>query len=181
MLKQIFFIVLLGFAIETSAQQIKWINMNKALELQQKKPQKIMVFFYAEWSEDSHKMNEQTFVNKDVARYINKHYYAVNFNGEGNEKVTYKDFEYTNPNYDPQRKGRNYQHFFADALKVTNYPTIVFFDEKGNVISPVAGYKSPTDLEIYLKMIASDDYKNVTTAKAWQDYQNNFKSKFSLN
>ncbi len=168
-------------AIETSAQQIKWVNMNEALELQEQKPQKILVFFYAKWSEDSHKMNETTLINKDVAKFINKNFYAVNFNGEGNEKVNYKDFEYTNPNYDPNRKGRNYQHFFADALKVSTYPTIVFFDEKGEVISPVAGYKSARELEIFLKMIASDDYKKVTTAEAWQDYQDNFKPVFSLN
>jgi thioredoxin-related protein len=169
------------WSIVVSAQQIQWIKMDTALEQQKNHPKKIMVFFYAEWSEDSHKMNENTFVNKDVIKYINKNYYAVNFNGEGTETVTYKDFEYTNPNYDPNRKGRNYQHFFADALKVSSYPTIVFFDEKGDVISPVAGYKSPKDLEIFLKMVATDDYKSVTTAQSWENYQKNFKSGFSLN
>jgi thioredoxin-related protein len=154
--------------------------MNNALQLQKDNPKKIMVFFYAEWSEDSHKMNETTFVNRDVARYINKHFYAVNFNGEGTEKVNYKGFEYTNPNYDPNRKGRNYQHFFADALKITNYPTVLFFDEKGEVISPVAGYKSSRDLEIFLKMVASNDYKNVTTAESWQNYQDTFEPQFRV-
>jgi thioredoxin-related protein len=152
--------------------------MNEALETQQEQPKKIMLFVYAEWCKVCHKMNESTFVNKDVIKYVNKHFYAVHFNGEGTEKVTYKGFDYTNPNYDPNRKGQNYQHFFADALKVTSYPTIVFFDEKGDIISPVPGFKSAQDLEIFLKMVASDDYKDVTTAKAWQEYQQNFKPKF---
>lgn len=181
MFKTLFFGLLILTFYSNSAQQIQWVNMNKALELQQENPKKIMVFFYAEWCENCHKMNEKTFVNKDVVKYINKHFYAVNFNGEGTEKVNYKGFEYTNPNYDPNRKGRNYQHFFADALKITAYPTLLFFDENGEVISPVAGYKSAEDIEIYLKMVASDDYKSVTTAEAWQNYQEEFKPKFKAN
>lgn len=165
-------------SFSTNAQQIDWFPMNQALELQQKKPKKIMLFVYAEWCKECHKMNESTFLNKDAIKYINKHFYAVHFNGEGTEKVTYKGFDYTNPNYDPKRKGQNHQHFFANALKINSYPTIVFFDEEGEIISPVPGYKSAKDLEIYLKLVASDDYKNVTTGEAWKNYQKKFKPKF---
>jgi len=162
------------------AQQIDWLSMNKALEIQQKKPKKIMLFVYAEWCKECHKMNETTFVNKDVAKYINKHFYAVHFNGEGTEKVTYKGFEYTNPNYVPNRQGRNYQHFFADALKVKAYPTIVFFDEDGEIISPIEGFKSAKDLEIFLKMIASNDYLDVKTFEDWEAYKKDFKPSFKV-
>ena len=176
--------LLLGlFAILTvtaKAQQIDWMPMNKALEIQQKKPKKIMLFVYAEWCKECHKMNETTFVHKDVAKFINKHFYAVHFNGEGTEKVTYKGFEYTNPNYDPNRKGQNYQHFFADALKIKAYPTIVFFDEEGEIISPIEGFKSAKDLEIFLKMIASNDYKEVKTFEEWEQYQKDFKPSFKV-
>lgn len=181
MFKSLVFITTSFIFLNISAQQIEWMRMNEALEQQQDNPKKIMLFVYTEWCGYCHKMNKKTFVNTDVVDYINKHYYAVNFNAEGTEKVNYKDFEYTNPNYDPKRKGRNYQHFFADALQVSSYPAIVFFDEKGDIISPVKGYKSPKDLEIYLKMIASDDYKNLTTAEAWQDYQADFEPDFEVN
>lgn len=181
MLKPLLVALSLFVFLNTSAQKIEWMRMNDALDKQQQKPKKIMLFVYAEWCGYCHKMNKKTFVNKDVARYINKYFYAVNFNGEGNEKVNYKDFEYTNPNYDPSREGRNYQHFFADALQISSYPAIVFFDETGDIISPVKGYKSVNDIEIYLKMIASDDYKTLTTAKAWQDYQNDFEPEFKVN
>ena len=176
--------ILLGFlcfATTTfNAQNINWVNMNKALELQEQQPKKIMVFFYAEWCKNCHKMNETTFVNKDVIKYINKHYYAVNFNGEGTETVNYKDFEYTNPNYNPNLKGQNYQHLFADALQIKMYPTVMFFDEKSEIISPVAGFKTAKELEIFLKMVATNDYKNVRTAESWQEYQDSFKPTFKV-
>ena len=68
--------------------------------------------------------------------------------------------------------------FLANALKISGYPTIVFFAENGDLIQPVVGYKTPKQLELYLKMIANDDYKKLTTSESWQEYQNNFKSTF---
>mgnify|MGYP000127809307 FL=1 len=102
----------------------------------------------------------------------------LKFNAEGTESVNYQDFTYTNPNYQEGRKGRNSQHLLAHALKITGYPTIVFFKENGDLIQPVVGYKTPEQIEIFLKMIANDDYLKLTTGEAWQEYQNNFKGSF---
>ena len=84
----------------------------------------------------------------------------------------------TNPNYQEGRKGRNSQHLLAHALKVTGYPSLVFFKDNGDLIQTVVGYKTPEQLEIYLKMIVNDDYLKLTTGEAWQEYQENFKGTF---
>lgn len=162
----------------TSAQEIKWVSMNEALELQKKQPKKILMDAYTTWCGPCKMMDQKTFTNKDVVDYVNKHFYAVKFNAEGTEEVMYKDFNYTNPNYDPDRKGRNSQHFFANALKITGYPSLVFFDEDSNVIAPIMGYRTPEQLEIFLKMIAKNDYKELNTTEAWQEYEKNFKGTF---
>ncbi len=171
--------VIFLFAVAvTTAQEIKWVSMNEALELQKTKPKKILMDAYTTWCGPCKLMDQKTFTNKDVVNYVNKHYYAVKFDAEGPEEVMYKDFNYTNPSYDPTRKGRNSQHFFANALKITGYPSLVFFDEESNVIAPIMGYRTPKQLEIYLKMIANNDYKNLNTAEAWQKYESNFKGTF---
>ncbi|MCF4100862.1 thioredoxin fold domain-containing protein [Gillisia sp. M10.2A] len=162
----------------TQAQEIKWMSMNEALAAQKKEPKKIVMDAYTSWCGPCKLMDKNTFTNKDVINYINKHYYAVKFDAEGTEEVMYKGFNYTNPNYDAKRKGRNSQHFFINALKVSGYPSLVFFDEESNVIAPIAGYRTPEQLEIYLKMIANDDYKKLTSAEAWQKYEKNFKGAF---
>lgn len=123
-------------------------------------------------------LDKNTFSNKNVIKYINDNYYAVKFNAEGNETVEYQDFTYTNPNYVPGRKGRNSQHLFAHALKVRAYPSLVFFEEDGTLIQAVAGYKTPQQLEIFLTMIATDDYKKLTTKELWEDYRDSFKNTF---
>lgn len=178
-MKLLFACLFFFFTISSSiAQEIKWMSMNEALEAQKKQPKKILMDAYTTWCGPCKLMDQRTFTNKDVVDYVNEYYYAVKFNAEGTEEVTYRDFIYTNPNYDPDRKGRNSQHFFANALKISGYPSLVFFDENSNVITPVVGYRTPEQLEIYLKMIAKDDYKKLTTQEAWQNYEKNFRGTF---
>lgn len=161
-----------------NAQKINWMSMNEALAAQKENPKKIFMDVYTDWCGPCKLMDKNTFQNKDVIKFVNKHFYAVKFNAEGTEEVDYQDFVYTNPNHDPKRRGRNSQHLLAHALKISGYPTVVFFDEKSDVIAPVVGYKTPQQLEIYLKMTASGDYKKLTTSEAWNAYQAEFKGDF---
>ncbi|HET8885887.1 MAG TPA: thioredoxin fold domain-containing protein [Salinimicrobium sp.] len=178
---KILVILFLSFVSLTNAQKINWMTMNEALAAQKENPKKIFMDVYTKWCGPCKLMDRNTFQNEDVVEYINEHYYAVKFDAEGTEEVFYKDFNYTNPNYDPNRRGRNSQHFFANALRINAYPTVVFFDEQGNIIAPVAGYRTPSQLEIYLKMIKEDHYKQLTTQEAWAKYEANFKGKFKDN
>ncbi|WP_062056724.1 thioredoxin family protein [Aquimarina longa] len=162
----------------TYSQEIKWISMNDALKAQKKEPKKIFMDVYTNWCGPCKLLDKRTFHNKDVVSYVNDNYYAVKFDAEGVEEIKYNNFTYTNPNYNPDRKGRNSQHFFANALKVTGYPSIVFFDEQANLIAPVTGYKTPQQLEIYLKMIHNNDYKKLTNNEAWQKYEKTFVGTF---
>ncbi|MBZ0327400.1 MAG: thioredoxin fold domain-containing protein [Altibacter sp.] len=177
MKKYLLFVLLLTIT-SVSAQQINWMTMNDALAAQKRQPKKIFMDVYTTWCGPCKLLDKNTFSDKDVIEFINKNYYAVKFNAEGTEKITFQDFTYTNPNYQEGRKGRNATHFFADALKLRGYPSLVFFKEDGELIQAVPGYKTPQQLEIYLKMIANDDYKKLTTAEAWQKYQDNFKYTF---
>lgn len=158
--------------------QIKWMSMNEALAAQAQNPKKIFMDVYTDWCGPCKMLDKNTFTNKRLIRYVNKHYYAVKFDGEGTETIDYKDFTYTNPNHQPERKGRNAQHFFADALRINAYPSLVFFDENGDLIQALPGYKTAEELEIFLKMIASDQYKEITTEEAWIQYQEAFKGNF---
>ncbi|MDC7994272.1 thioredoxin family protein [Altibacter sp. HG106] len=177
-MKYLLTLLLVILTTSLSAQKIQWMSMNEALAAQQEAPKKIIMDVYTTWCGPCKLLDKNTFTNPDVIAYINEHYYPVKFNGEGTEEITYQDFTYTNPNYQEGRKGRNATHFFADALKLRGYPSLVFFAEDGMLIQAIPGYKTPQQLEIYLKMIASDDYKSLTTAEAWKAYQQNFEGTF---
>ncbi|RPD97522.1 DUF255 domain-containing protein [Aureibaculum marinum] len=181
MKKLILFAMLLIYSFNGIAQekgQINWISIEEAIAAQDKEPRKIMMDMYATWCGPCKLLDKNTFQNKDVADYVNKNYYAVKFNAEGNTKVTFKDKEYGNPNFDASRKGRNSQHQFAQYLGVQAYPTIIFLDEKAELIAPIPGYHAPNQLEIFLKLFATDKYKEVTTKEQWEAYQKDFKAEF---
>lgn len=177
-MKQLIFIITLLFVGSTFAQKVNWMTMDEALAAQQVLPKKIIMDVYTVWCGPCKLMDRETFGNNKVARFINENYYPVKFNAEGPEEITYDGFTYTNPNYQPERRGRNATHFFADALRLQGYPSIVFFEDNGKLIQSIPGFRSPKEIEIYLKMIANDDYKELVTVEAWETYQKNFKGTF---
>jgi len=179
MKKTLLFIFLIVGLTQINAQdKINWMSMTDALAAQKETPKKIFMDVYTKWCGPCKLLDKNTFGDKDVIKFVNENYYAVKFDAEGTEEIYYQDFNYTNPNYQEGRKGRNSQHLLANALKVNAYPSLVFFNDNGDLIQTVVGYKTPEQLEIYLKMMANDDYLKLTTGEAWQEYQNNFKGTF---
>ncbi len=177
-MKKIVFVFTLLLTAVVSAQEIKWMTMNEALAAQKESPKKIFMDVYTNWCGPCKLMDQKTFHNEDVVSYINTNFYPVKFNAEGTEEVFYNNQTYTNPNYKEGKKGRNSQHYLAGALKITGYPSIVFFDENASVIAPVPGYRTAQQLELYLKMIYNDDYKTLTSNAAWRAYEKKFKPEF---
>jgi len=180
-MKKIGYILLIAVltTVNSIAQEINWVSLEEAVELQKQSPKKIMMDMYTNWCGPCKMLDRNTFQNKDVADYVNEHYYAVKFNAEGNEDVTFKGNSFTNKNYDPAKANRrNSPHELARYFRVQAYPTIVFLDENSDVIAPLSGYKQPQQLELYLKMFKKDEHKNLTTQEAFNTYYKAFKPEF---
>jgi len=177
-MKKILLFIGLLFVGHLSAQQIQWMSLSEALEAQKKEPKKIIMDVYADWCGPCKLLDKNTFQNPDVTRYISEHYYAVKFNAEGTELIEFFDQTFSNPNHDPNRKGRNATHQFTQFLGVKGYPTMVFFSEDGDPIMPLVGYQTVQQLELFLKMIKQGDYQIFKTAEDFQNYQKNFTPKF---
>ena len=161
------------------AQEIKWMTFDQAIAAQKKKPKKIFIDVYTNWCGPCKMLANNTFKNKDLVNYVNDNYYAVKFNGEGNEVVNYKGQKFENKDFDPARaQSRNSLHPLTNYLQVQAYPTMVFLDEKNDLITGITGYMSPTQLELYLKMFKNDEHKSITTQQEFQVYQSKFKPTF---
>ncbi|WP_242085580.1 thioredoxin family protein [Aestuariivivens sediminis] len=176
---KIILLILSAMSLKAIAQEINWLSLDNALALQKKTPKKIMMDVYTNWCGPCKMLDKNTFQNKDVVDYVNKHYYAVKFNGEGNEVVTFDNKTFENPNYNPANANRrNAAHQLTGYLQVSAYPTIVFFDEEANMIAPIRGYKTPTQLELYLKMFKNDDHRALDTQEKFNAYYKAFNPEF---
>lgn len=183
-MKKVFLsIVLLLVAFSVKAQEaslINWMTLEEAVAAQAKEPKKIMMDMYTTWCGPCKMLDKNTFNNSDVADYVNKNYYAVKFNAEGNSSVTFQDKKFSNPNYIPNKQGRNNQHELAGYLGVSAYPTIIFLDESSALLFNLRGYQDPNQLELYLKLFATDKFKEITTQEQFQDYVKNFVPDFKI-
>ena len=179
MIMKKFLILLCSLFISVSyAQEIKWMSMKDALAAQKQNPKKIFMDVYTTWCGPCKMLDKNTFRNPDVVKYINDNFYAVKFDAEGNDEFEFQGHTFNNPNYQPNKRGRKPTHIFARSLRISGYPSMVFFDENANLIFPITGYHKPQELEIFLKLMASDDYKKVTSQKLFNEYKKNFKNTF---
>ena len=113
-------------------ESINWLTLEEAQALSEKEPRKVIMDVYTDWCGWCKKMDKTTFADEEVAQFVNENFYAVKLKADSNDKVTFKGKEFS--------KGE-----LAQALQVTGYPTIVFFDESFSKFQPVSGYRGASD------------------------------------
>jgi thioredoxin-related protein len=135
-------------------QKIKWLTFEQAIAANEKAPKKIFIDIYTDWCGWCKKMDASTFMDDEVANYMNTHFYAVKYNAESRDTVVYKGHNFV---YVPERKAN------ALALSLLNekmsYPTFVVMDEQVSLLSPIPGYQTPAQLMPILKYFGSNIYK----------------------
>jgi thioredoxin-related protein len=174
-MKKIFFIAILLVSFSINAQEINWVTLEDAVELQKTNPKKIMIDMYTVWCGPCKMLDKNTFHNKDVVDYINTYYYAVKFNAEGNDELTFSGKSFSNPNYKPEMaKRRNSPHQLTRYFKVTAYPSMVFIDEDLKHLTTLRGYQNPQQLELYLKLFKEDKHKAMDSQEKFNEYYKAF-------
>ena len=154
---------------EEPSSQIKWLSWEEALDRYQVEEKKILIDVYTDWCKFCKHMDNTTFRQPEVARYINEHFYPVKFDAEQR-----KDLEYRNKAYKYVKNGNmGYHELAAELLRGRlSFPALVFLDEDLNIIQSFVGYKTAQQLEQIAIYFATDNYKNTP----WMTFQKTFKS-----
>jgi len=161
----------------STGQKIKWMTLAEAQAAAKKDGKPLMVDVYTQWCGPCKMLSGKTFMDDQLAAYVNANFHPVKFDAEGNEKVTFNGKEYANPSYNPQAGGgRNSTHELTMAIAPVNgrvaYPTVVYLDKDGKVISPVQGYLTPEQMEPILEYIGKGKYATMD----YQTFTKDFKS-----
>jgi thioredoxin-related protein len=155
-INRIIFIALMASSFSVIAQEkssIKWISINEAEMLAQDQPRKIIVDIYTDWCGWCKRLDATTYKDPQVVDYINKNFYAVKFNAELKDKISFKGADYS---YDAQRRVNTLsQVLMANS---TGYPTTTFLDEKLNVLSAVPGFQKADMMVSILKYFGENTY-----------------------
>lgn len=168
-----------GAAMPGYSQQsgVNWMSMEEATAAQKISPRKIVMDVYTQWCGPCKMMMANTFTNADVISYINANYYAVKFDAESPNPVTHNGKVFENPGYRAGVRGRNSTHQLSRALGVNAYPTLVYFDENAAVIAPISGYKTPPQLEMYLRFF-SEHFEPGIEQTEWETFRDSFVPSF---
>ena len=133
-----------------SAQaQVKWHTIEEAAKANIGE-RLYFVDFYTSWCGYCKKMDRETFSDATVAKILNKYFYPVKFNAEGDNT-----FQWNGQTYRPVNQGRNRQHEFARGLQ--GYPTFVLYKADGTVLQAIPGYYTAKEFTVILWYFASGD------------------------
>ncbi|MCS6916249.1 MAG: DUF255 domain-containing protein [Chitinophagales bacterium] len=149
------------FAAAQSAPSINWISLSEAEQKMQKAPKKVLIDIYTDWCGWCKKLDATTYRDPRVVEYINEKFYAVKFNPEKQQSITFKGKTYG-------MNGRNNAITPLLMGSSRGYPTTTFLDEKLEVISPVSGYQNAEMMLTILKYIGENHYQTTD----WNSYMN---------
>jgi len=153
-----------------SKESIKWYTWEEAIELNEKTQKKIFIDVYTDWCGWCKRMDQSTFKDPEVVKYMNENFYAVKFDAEQKKEITYKGhtMKYV-------AQGRRGYHELAYSLLDgrMGYPAFVYLaeDEKRITVSP--GYKDADTIMKELVFISEDHIKSTS----YDDFVKNYKSK----
>jgi len=175
MLKRFLFLILpLYLASFLSARgqdttvTVKWYTFQEAIALNKANPKKFIIDVYTDWCHYCKLMDQNTFSDPTVAKYLNEHYYPVKFNAEGKDTITFADRKFVN-----QNTGNRSPHEFAVALLQgrLSYPSIAFMNEQNQMMTVVPGYRTADQISPILVFLAEDYFKTIN----FDDFVKTFK------
>jgi thioredoxin-related protein len=154
----------------SSSAKIKWLDFEDAVAQNQKKPKKMFIDMYTDWCGWCKKMDQTTFLNPVIVKYMNDNFYAVKFNAERKDTVTFNGKQYKNPN----PTGSRSTHELAQLLLSgkMSYPSFLILGEDLSKITTVPGYRKSPEFETILHYFGENAYKT----QKWEEFSPSFKT-----
>ena len=170
MKKVILLLLLITITISIYSQDkaVKWYTIQEAEKLSRESFRPIFIDTYTDWCGWCKKMDQETFTNSVIADILNKRFYPVKFDAEGNENINFFGQTFINDG----KAGKAHQLAVALLNGQLSYPTVVFLTRQGDKfqVSPVPGFRQPKEMEILLSYFADKAYET----QKWEDYQKYF-------
>lgn len=156
---------------ESDEHKIEWLTVEEAMERHAKEPRYWIMDLYTDWCGWCKRMDATTFKDSIITAEIKENFYAVKFNAEAKRDITVDGKTYK---YVPNGR-RGYHELAAQILNgKLSYPSFAYFNDKGQKMQVIPGFKTREQLHPILDYIGNGIYQ---TTK-WEDYMKDYKSPY---
>ncbi len=158
-------------APDPAANEIHWITSIDELQAKmQQNPKKVYFDIYTGWCGWCKKMDQTTFSNPALIKYMNTNFYAVKLDAERQDVIHFQGKEY---HFEAQYKANT---FAVELMKGSmSYPTAVIMMENFQNPQVQAGYMDVNQLETILTYFGDNAYRHQNGA----DYQKTYKPRWA--
>lgn len=119
-----------------------FLDINDDIGEAKENSKRLAIFFHQDGCPYCNALVERNLSQKDIADKVQKHFDIIGINMWGDREVNYID-------------GNKYiEKTFAEKLKVQFTPTILFYDEEGNIVLRLNGYRPPNQFSVDLDYVA---------------------------
>jgi thioredoxin-related protein len=165
----LFLLITLPVVSFAQKEKIKWYTIEEADKLLKSNPRPLFIDTYTDWCIWCKRLDQDTFSNPVIAEILSNKFYPVKFDAEGKKPVEFHGKSFINDG----KSGNAHQLAVALLQGQLSYPTVVFLDDKGQLITPVPGFRSPKEMEELLSYFADKAYEK----QNFQDFQKSFKGR----
>lgn len=140
-----------------ASDKIKWLTMEEAYKAMQKKPKKLIIDVYTDWCGWCKKMDQNTFADPAIAKYVNENFYAVKLDAQQTEDIQLGDQTFV---YTAGPDGKKGYHQLAQVLlkNKLSFPTIVMAGDDLSFYHPYGGYRDVPQMKEILDFYVQDKH-----------------------
>ncbi len=145
---------------------MSFVQLNEQYTAQ---PKPILIDVYTSWCGWCKEMDRTTYKHQKLLAYINQHYYAIKFDAESKEPISFNNKIYK---YNKQYKTHELALYLTGGQ--ISYPTTVFLSSTDAQPSPLQGYMKPKEIEAPLKFFG----EKADAIQTFVSFNKNFRSEW---
>jgi len=143
---------------KNDSTKVNWLSMKQALEMQKRKPKKILVHLKNSNYVSDRVMMNSTFVSQTVIDSLNKNYYCVDFDVLSGDSISFQNRTFINV----KPGAEIHQLAYGLMQNQIGFPSMVIINEEQLVIAPIKQYITEKHMTALLHYFSANAFQKMS-------------------